>query len=521
MPYPELTARFPTDSNTAPSASGLQITLDWSVDLDTSQVTDAATRANYFVLMEDSVSTVIPLNYVSYTPANKRLILAPSSSLKSNTRYRIIVKAGLLFTDSRRSSNTYNWTFTTATAVIPTTTLLSPGNQTIQPVFPTLNWAVSSASGSVSYQVQIDTRFDFGSVAYQTNTNSTSITPAGSFNDETTYYWRVRAYTSSATGDWSDSWAYFYGREINSSASSRQNYADVDIFELTKMGFNDGKSNCQIWPTISFTFSTTPASTFTNNVSIFGYYLIPRDDIAATYQPVTVNGSWSQSGNTITFTPSDSLINNIRYEVILSGDLTDVNGYRLVDTYTRYFTGPYNPYYCHLRTIRSKFLGSEQQIPDDLINYYIHEASLEAKARFYGYLQVSNIAGILGDALKESIVRDSNNLNSYGVAKWVEHAATYNLLKAILFETTRQIGRTEKLGDGEVALSADFVKGIQESFKREEQELTYWEAFLIPSATPLVVSKNSGWSPVAQNYDFSISDLEARRDYLNRYRPGG
>ena len=167
------------------------------------------------------------------------------------------------------------------------------------------------------------------------------------------------------------------------------------------------------------------------------------------------------------------------------------------------------PFYASPRTIRSKFLGAEQQVPEDLINFFIHQASLEANAKYWGYVNILNFSG---DNPIEPVVRDSGTLQSYGTLRWVEAVAAYRLLKAILFENLRDIGRTERLGDALVSLTKDFISGIDRAIKLTEEEIDQWDDYLSPSAVPLTIPKSYTWGPESWNSDFSIMDVEARRD---------
>ncbi len=511
--YPEITYRYPTEANGVQSELRPTITIDWSADMEETQFSNASERAKNVVLLEDETSTIIDTEFVDYTASSRRLELQPGTDLGRGKKYRIIVKNRLLSTDGRRSSNEYNWVFYTASGSISEVSLYSPGDATVQPVFPTLIWNTISATGVINYTVQIDDRWDFGTLAYSTTTTASSVTPAGVFSDDTTYYWRVMATTSSATGAWSDVRSFYYGRTADQAdPTSRQSFPDADVFGVSQIPVWHGKTHLKNHPSsLSITFTSTPASSFQDYLEVISKQVLPRNDDEDSHDETTVSGTWVLSGSTITFTPTGTIAENTRYEIRLKKEMVSDSGLELAENYTYYWVGRYTPYYVSARVIRARFLGSEQQIPDDLINFYIHMASLEANARYYSYL-VNPLKDTLGDSLSEATVRDGPVLQSHGVLKWVEAVTAYNLLKGIWMRTINDIGRTERLGDSLISLSADFVKGIEGLLKRIEQEIDQWEDFLTPSDIPLSVPRGFDWDPRIFDADRGIGRDIGPRD---------
>lgn len=516
---PEITYRYPTLQNDASSELRPSIIFDWSADMETTQFSDNASRATNVLLIDEATSTLLATDFVSYTAASRRVTIQPSSNLEANKSYRVLVKSKLASTDGRKSFNEYHWTFMTASGVVSEIALLAPGNSTVQAIAPTLYWNavtyVSSASAyTVNYLLELSNRSGFDTISYSTTTTETSALPnyTSFITDNTTYYWRVLPYTTVATGFWSDVWSFYYGRTLlETDPTTRQFLPESDPFGVKKLGFKNGASNLSTFPTtLSVNFTAIPASDYANYLEVKRKYVLPRNDIATTYDEVDVSGSWALSGSTLTFSPSDSIVDNCRYEIRLLSDMKSQGQLELGEDYSFWFTSKYTPFYVSPRVIRARFLGAEQRVPDDLINFYIHQCSLEANARYWGYGNQSYITA--GDSLLETTVRDASNLVSYGVLKWVEAAAAYMILKAILFEHLRDIGRTERLGDSVVALTADFIKGIDKAIALVKEELDQWEDYLAPSDIPVTVPKSFGWSPLQWDYDSSIMDLESQRD---------
>jgi hypothetical protein len=512
--FPQITYRHPTLTTGEVTELRPDITLDWSIDVETDQFSDDAQRAALITLLDTATQTVIETEYVSYAAATRRLVIKPASDLDRNKTYRIFVNNQVRASTGRRSIAEYTWEFTTAVGSVSEVTLLNPADSTIQSIFPTLSWNTVTATGTVYYRLQLDDNFNFVNVNYSTITTVASATPAGIFADGVTYYWRVQPYTDTVTGAWSEIWSFYFGSSSVAHVTSNQTWQDADPFGVEKLGFTDGSSNRSSYPTISITFYSTPASDFADYITLTKKAVLPRNDDLDTYDASDVAGSWALVGNVATFTPSEDIADNTKYELTINSLMENTDGTALGETYVYYFTGRYDPYYVDIRVIRARFLSAEQHIPDDLINFYIHQASLEAKARFYGFLQSAGMFGVTGDNLRETVVRDTANLQSYGVLKWVEAATTYHMLKTILRESLRRVGLSRKLGDYSEALDKSFLDAIKLAKEDAKEELDQWEDFLIPSDVPRSVSVSSGWDYNSWNYDWAIGHLARRDDWF-------
>ena len=110
----------------------------------------------------------------------------------------------------------------------------------------------------------------------------------------------------------------------------------------------------------------------------------------------------------------------------------------------------------------------------------------------------------LGDQLKEQFVRDTPNLNSYGLLKWTAAAATYLMLQAILRREMFNIGKTRTLGDDTVKVDKDFLAAIQAAKQDAQEELLAYQELLTPASNALSASPGSLWSPGNMNYDLQI-----------------
>lgn len=99
------------------------------------------------------------------------------------------------------------WNFSVVSPIPPTPVLAAPANNSLnQPLNQTLTW--NTASGAVSYTVQISTSSNFNTlVLNQAGLTSTSFSPTG-LAYQTKYYWRVNATNASGTSGWSETWNF-------------------------------------------------------------------------------------------------------------------------------------------------------------------------------------------------------------------------------------------------------------------------------------------------------------------------
>jgi len=518
--YPTIVYRWPHLSSGPVVSTTESIIFRWSQPIDSTQFSDNTLRATHVVVFEKNNGTQIPISFTSYTDSRNEVSLTPTSPYESGKTYVVIVNRGVRDTFGRGSAQDFRWEFTTALSSLSDTSLLSPADLSIVNVFPTLSWAANSATGSINYQLQLSSLFDYSSVDYGNLIHATvpasgtttpiSITPAGSFTAESTYYWRVRCYTNSASGDWSDPASFYFGTSRIAHSSSSESWNDPLPLQVSACSFVNGLSNLQAWPTIKLVFTRVLPNL--SDITLVAKILIPRNDVPASFNDTVVSGSWSSgAASSFTFTPTVAIANNTRYELVLPATLTASDGTLLGVQSVYFFTGPYSPYYVPLRSIRARFLGAESKIPDDLINYYIYQASLEVKAKYYASSLGAGFG--MGDSLKESYVRDTANLVSYGALKWVEAAATYNLLKSILRRELQNIGRTRQQGDYTEKLDSDYLKALQAAKQDAAEELATYGDYVSPSDLPMTGSTGSAWPGYAWNYDAMVG-----RDAF--YRPG-
>ena len=86
--------------------------------------------------------------------------------------------------------------------------LVSPENEAVDvAIEPTLEW--EPAERAESYHLQLSGNSDFDNmVANDSTVTESSLSLADSLQEDTTYWWRVKAENTGGSSDWSDSWSF-------------------------------------------------------------------------------------------------------------------------------------------------------------------------------------------------------------------------------------------------------------------------------------------------------------------------
>lgn len=510
---PELVYQYPTAQDN-PTQLRPIIILDWSVDVDTAQFSNSVSRVGLVTLLDRSTGQSVATDYLDYDSRNRRIRLQASSLLSPNQEYRLIIAKGVQDTYGRRSQYHYDWTFTTAVSAVSSVLLVSPSDGSTQSSFPTFTWAVVTGATGINYQFQLASEVSFTSPLVNTLVNPNYYTPGSIPPDQESYYWRVRAVTASVTGEWSDTWAFYYGTTLAADVTSRTTWIDP-VFALFRVGNKSASqrelgTNLSTWPTLSFTFTSPPVSSIGNYVTVTKKAVLPRNDQPSDYVESTVAGTWSVAGSTATFTPTDSLAGNSRYLITFPETLVNTQGVELGVEQSYYVVGQYTPYYVDIRVLKAKLRTESLTLPDDQINLFIHLASLEANMRYQAFLLGTSLYWY-PDSLTETMVRGVA-MKGHAVLRWVEARTRVYIYESILSDEIRNVGRTTRLSDYQETLTKDFLAAIKMAKDYAEEEMMEWENFLSPSDTPMMVSRHSLWDSRYWYGDLMVGDVDAGRE---------
>jgi hypothetical protein len=502
--FPELVNNYP-ENGQKDFLVDSDIYLDWSKDIDLSQLTDSGELSKRFILINESTNTTTPLTYISYNASNKRVTLRPSTTLTASTSYRLVVRSGFADSVGRKTRQDYTIYFTTNSIGISTTTLVTPPDSSVLIDLPyVFSWTASTATTGV-VNLGYDVNFYENGINIGTfTTASTSLSlSTGSFESVIgsvvgrSLNWDVTPRTHvGVTGTPfytvpSERRTVLFQRtqlEATDPTSNRTyDYADYTVTKplyVEEVSPKHMTSMVNSFGTISVTFSQPVATGAINDyISFTRKDQLPRNDIEASYLDLPVSGSWVVSGLTATFTPSETILSNLKYTITVKKGLPSLNGLRTTtQEEVFWFSSRYNPYYVDIRLIKSRLRSEAATMPDDLINFYIYMASLEANAKYQAWLLNLPSISSFSDPLRESYVRSpSNNLTGFGVLKWVENYTLYNIYSSILVDEIRNVGRRRRLADYEESLSDHFIDAIDAAKKDVKAALDHWESFLIPA----------------------------------------
>jgi len=520
--FPFITSRFPTYSDGEVTTAYPQIIFNWNNNVVSTQFSDPTQLEKFVVLLQKDTGDQVPVQYVNYDNVLKQVIVQPVSGLWFGETYIVLVNSGIKDILNRYSQESYRWEFTLSPCPIGKVDTVSPTDWSLLNIFPSFQFWAVSVTGLVNYELQVDTRFDFANPVYRqvfqfTQTDYPvllAVTPAGYFPSETTYYWRIQASSNSVSGwiwgDWSCTKSFYFGTSQVAHPNTISAWTDPLPFQLTNIGWKNGLSNQPNYPTISVTFNEVINQP---NFTFMYKSMLPRNDQANTYIDQPVAGTWSTGpASSFIFTPASAILKNTRYELTVPASTADMYGVTLntPSDLVYYFTSQYDPFYVSTREIRSRFMGSDADIPDDLINYYIYIASLEAKSRYWSTAIYPSLDTYLGDGLKEQYIRDSPDLNSYGLLKWTAAATTYLMIQNILRREMFNIGRERTFDGNTVKVTKDFLAALIEAKKDAQLELNAYSEQLTSEGHSVSVSPSTLWSSANYFSDWQAEGISGR-----------
>ena len=187
----------------SPSAPVLVNPIDGATDVDISPTLNwnaSAGAASYTI----QVSTDPAFATTAWDSSGVTITSVSLSGLTKSTLYHWRVNAQNVVGTSDWSTV---WSFTTITSAPPAPTLASPVNGSIGvAVDPTLTW--NSATGAVSYHLQVSTDSTFATTTYDTSGVTTTSKIVSGLSHLTAYHWRVNAENGGGTSGWSAVWKF-------------------------------------------------------------------------------------------------------------------------------------------------------------------------------------------------------------------------------------------------------------------------------------------------------------------------
>jgi len=193
-----------------------------------------------------------------------------------------------------------------------------------------------------------------------------------------------------------------------------------------------------------------------------------------------------------------ALVRNRRYTIRISPFVKSEDGDLLNVALEYFFTTRYAPLYCSTTVIRSRIGPFIFDIPDDTINFVIHEISKNVLVQWPGLGAKYGVTnGVLNEVPK-------------AVQGYVCCATRYQLLVTVLLEGSRGLG-SKMLGDFRIDKGFGAKTTIDRSnpaIAQAQECMDYWdtkiEELLVGPLTPKVVVKgcNVDEPPTNRNWKF-------------------
>lgn len=515
--YPQVIRIWPS-MNSPSTGPTCPIIIDWTMEMDGDEFLYDVIQKKVR-LYEDLTGTSVPLSGFC---TRKRTTFIPLENLKAGETYHILLESGLKAANGRGMRSSQEGLFVVSGSVAEAPILLSPADGTSYSQVPELRWSDSTTegiTGTVNYWIEIDDSPAFISPAWSTVTSATSALP--SINDSVgkTWFWRVTPMFvvegASVSGETSFPSAFYISDRQRPSVTTQSQWGYSSSFEVNQSGFDDGLSNQGAFPQMIFDFNFNLSPSASAYITVSRSHVDGRVDQPSTFyeKSVAFTSEISSGRVTITITESANPYDNNRYVIrFLEGLPSEDSTYVLTEPLAYEFTGHYQPYYCNSSSVNADFGDLLRSVPEDLINFHIYKASLDAQANWMSSYRMFFMP-LIGGAfswLPESIVRDSNHSISYAIHKWTELEAARRILRMFMMEHARLIGSSRKLGDLSEEWNADALKLTTSILDDIKHEKIYWEQFLNPTPLPRTTTKSSQWLPFLRSFDRSGAK---RRDF--------
>lgn len=478
-----------------------QFVLQFNIPPNANLVNTEQGMNQHVVLIQLGVQPVVPVQVTSGTVDDRTLTFYPKTTLVPGATYQVTLSKNLRTAQGRGMDNDRIWTFVVDNSAIARITLLQPADQSGFKTPPTLYWdALTSPTGVINYQVQVDDDFLFGPPASPIDT---VISASGGvvisysigvvLNDQTEYFWRVRAYTATLTGDWSETRSFFLGDSISASPDTAQLYDPSPFFRLTDFTPENGTTNLTAYPHIVATFSQPIDSTSITSGTVQLFYG-PVDGNTGIPTVQDINAAVNVAGNQILIAPSTFLQTNQRYTVVIDDDVASVSGSILNEIFTFYFTTYYKPIYGGVIGVRSRLGGFVNTVSDDEILFFLWRASLHVNE-----LLATRVFRVRDRISFDELVNYDPPFKTYGQYQYAEVYAAVHILESFYFDLLNNAGKRVALSVFEYEVQVTILHELRERMIEMKKELWALGArFLREVCLPRVGMKSQFFNPVRE-----------------------
>ena len=461
---------------------------------------DSDSELNQFViLVRMDEDETVPVSFVSWDLSTRILTFQPSGNLVPGDIYQVTIRKDIQAATGRKMEKERTWVFQVSSAHLGQVTLRQPGDSAGMVQAPTLIWdGVYIPSGSVTYEVQVDSDWLFGTNPLWTTTISVSgsggihSTAIGvALQSRAAYYWRVRAYTDTIVGDWSEVRSFWLGSALQPSPDTVQLFEPSAVFTLLDLLPENASTHLTSFPTIRATFSQEISGSSVHS----GTFQLFSSTVDQRIGPGTVlmsGASYTVLDNVVDLIPEGSIQFNTRYTIRITTDVTSTSGETLAEFAEQYFVGPYKPFYGGIIGVRASLGGFINQTSDDEISFHMWRASLYTNE----VLQNTYNTSLLHTSLNTLINYTPPQGVTYGMQKFTELTAVITLLESHYVDLLAEAGRKRELSvfrhEVDVALLEELRKRILELKKDRD---VVGATFLLTAIGPRVAIKSQYWYP--------------------------
>lgn len=497
--YLALISRYPRlgwDQNVSVTP---EIKLRFNLPINTALVdTDIELNKRVLFVRMDT-DTTQPVSYVSWSAAERTLTITPTDPLAPGALYQITVRKGLQTAQGRSMLQDETWSFQTSAAALGQVSLLAPGDSSAWTTLPTLTWTgVWIVSGSVTYDVQVDDNFQFGdnplwetAVTVATSGGIQTANIGTSLAGETTYFWRVRARTTSVSGNWSETRAFWVGTVTQASPDTISLFSPDVTFRMLEAVPEDRPTNQASWPLIQVQFSQplSGASVNDGTVQIYEYTVDERPDTL----PVQITANtYTLDGTTLTIVPAGAIKKNHRYHFTLTTGIRSASGDFLSEPINLEVIGQYQPIYGGAETVRQHLGNLIADVDTDDILYQLWRGSLHVN---------EILATRIHRIRSQATIVDLQNYQvpggtTWGMMRYAELSAAIDLLDRRYYDLSSLAGQRGALATFEFEFDPRLLEQLQKRVEylrglRTIEEAAWFQEIVVPRTT----GKSVRWRP--------------------------
>ena len=502
--YPTLIRSYPQEGDTSVPVLP-DIELEFSIDLDPAILTTSVIN-NYLILVRQDNDQPVSLTLVS--PPNpvraRTIVLRPSTPLERNTKYLLTILPDLPAFTGRKAGVRRSISFTTisASAQVGTPLPQQPSDQSAVPKPITLQWAAVTllpGGTTAQYLVEVSDTREFLSVLWSSSGTATSVQiPNSILQEDTAYYWRVRAHAIDASSnevgvsDWSSVRSFV----VNTYSADDLYISPPSVEIVCSLDTEPPMYDTKQWPSL-WMYGVPDVSNVIASMdkrSVDGYP-------SWSWFSVPINVTYDVNGAKLSILPTVDPEPNMIYKIQL------ILGSNVI--YSRSFYSWFRPMYCHPDTVRmlvGSAVSDQDYITDEEIAFIIYRKSMEANRHYIRWYGPIGFGGP-----QEATVRGIECGQYYAVQKWVELQSAIEVLSRWIMRISEGVGTNRRLGDYSESNDPNAIHALLALRKQLQKESYTWLAEFSKIRSVSIPTSKSSYRPIEmRGYDLGTRHIPSR-----------